>query len=102
MPPFTGKKNNKKGVTGKWFLCGNKILTECFSVFGRGYSKQFFKCLAQMKFVIKSIVQCDFPQGGFRLGKKKLTNHFSLDSIWKAEKVFRRPDGTDCLMYVHK
>ena len=31
-----------------------------------------------MKFVIKSIVQCDFPQGGFRLGKKKLTNHFQF------------------------
>lgn len=24
-----------KGAAGKWFLCGNKILTECFSVFGR-------------------------------------------------------------------
>ena len=55
---------------------------------GRGYSKQFFKCLAQMKFVIKSIVQCDFPQGGFRLGKKKLTNHFQFGFHLEGGKSF--------------
>ena len=71
-----------------WILCGNMILTECFSVFGMGYSKQFFKCLAQMKFVIKSIVQCDFPQGGFRLGKKKLTNHFQFGFHLEGGKSF--------------
>ena len=56
-----GKKNNKKGAAGKWLLCGNKILTECFSVFGRGYAKLFFKCLAQMKlYMLLSGLTMDF------------------------------------------
>ena len=56
-----GRKITKKGVTGKWILCGNKILTECFSVFGRGYSKLFFKCLAQMKlYMLLSGLTMDF------------------------------------------
>ena len=42
-----------------------------------------------MKFVIKSIVQCDFPQGGFRLGKKKLTNHFQFGFHLEGGKEFK-------------
>ncbi len=40
-----GRKNNKKGVAGKWLLCGNKILTECFSVFGRDTPNCFLNAL---------------------------------------------------------
>lgn len=54
----------------------------------KGILQTVFKCLAQMKFVIKSIVQCDFPQGGFRLGKKKLTNHFQFGFHLEGGKSF--------------
>ena len=36
----------------------------------------------------KGIVQCDFPQGGFRLGKKKLTNHFQFGFHLEGGKSF--------------
>ncbi len=36
------EEKNKKGAVGKWLLCGNKILTECFSVFGKGIRQTVF------------------------------------------------------------
>ena len=47
-----GRKITKKELQESGFYVETSILTECFSVLGRGYAKLFFKCLAKNRRIL--------------------------------------------------